>query len=185
MANMKLPDFVRLNRPEHRDKDTADRHAAVTPLADGMPEVWILADRIDGAPNRQLDVQRAAWAPLKIVEDCRKVVQRPPRVADDHRSCRFQSGDFRVGRELAAPSLRKTLLDRRDRLVIERNDPARVSIAQSSISAVCVLLGGSLRTSAIASSRSLASLKLSVAPSPPTKPGLAAHRCFVSQSGAT
>jgi hypothetical protein len=97
VPNMKHARFVRLNRPISEIRITAHGHSAYSISPDRASDAWVLADRLDGAPDRQLDVQRASRAAfVKMVEDSRKIVQRPPRIAAEYRPCCFQRSAISV-----------------------------------------------------------------------------------------
>jgi hypothetical protein len=138
MANVQQPDFVRFNRPENEIRISTHRHAADYASRREAPDVWIPADRVDCAFNGKPNAESAAWASLiKIVQNLGEIALRPPRIADNHPSRRFQSASISAS-EANSPRLacaRPSSIAVRVSLSSE-SGPARVSIDHSSISAV-------------------------------------------------
>jgi hypothetical protein len=95
MANVQQPDFARFNRPENEIRISTNRHAADYAHRREAPDVWILADRVDCAFDGEPNAESATWASLiKIVQNLCEIALRPPRIADNHPSRRFQSASI-------------------------------------------------------------------------------------------
>jgi hypothetical protein len=86
MANVNHPDFALLNGPKDEIGISTDRRPADSAARQGMADVWILADRVDGPPDGELNAESTPWAALiEVFQNPCEIVLRTPRVADDHK----------------------------------------------------------------------------------------------------
>src|SRR6478609_1924136 len=138
MPNVKHPDFASLDRPENEIGISANRHAAAHLSSQGLTDFGVLTDRVDCPSDGELHAESPSRAALfKVVQNICQAVLRTPRIADDRRPWRCHSAPMSAS-GANSPLLawsRPCLIAARVSLSRE-SGPSRISIDQSSISAV-------------------------------------------------